>query len=259
MLKPSKALSKNNLAKINDEDVFLCSYPRSGNTYVRLVLSDLIQQLDGQTTKTDNAIDFGYLIPTIPKHDFDLVDDVSPLSFRIIKTHKLKEINNNRFIYIFRNPLDSLRSYYRFIKKSLKIDSNDELKSFFDHYSTEWITHIEQVISRYKSSQIISLHSFEDLKSHPVNEFSRISNFLGFNVSEKMISVAIENQSIEKRRNLLIQQNVTSHQWNIGEGESGLGIDFFSSLDLGDKKNQLFSKYNQIQGLCEKQKVEHST
>ena len=47
--KPTKSI-------LTKKDIFLASFPRSGNTWMRLLLSDLILQMQGFSTNTGGVI-----------------------------------------------------------------------------------------------------------------------------------------------------------------------------------------------------------
>ena len=99
---------------LKETDIFLASYPHSGNTWMRLLLSDALLQLQGFQTTTGSNI-----IPDIYKISIDEWNKQinTDLKFRIIKTHEplffeeTLDMKNQAF-YLFRKPADCLCSYY---------------------------------------------------------------------------------------------------------------------------------------------------
>lgn len=97
-----------NKKKFNNNDIFLASFPRSGNTWMRLLLSDLILQTQGFSTGTG-----GNIIPDVYRVDIEEWNRdsrINQLPFRIIKTHELLQEEYSKIIYSFRKPADSLCS-----------------------------------------------------------------------------------------------------------------------------------------------------
>ena len=242
-----KALENSNISKIDASDVFLYSYPRSGNTWARLVLCDVISNVKLDINVGDDLpFDWGYLIPTITKHDFDLVDNYNPLGFRLIKTHKHSEAKDNKFIYIYRNPLDSLRSYFRFKYKTLDGIGHDEKRDFFLLESMKWVKHLNQVkllVDRQPNNY--SVHSYEGMLADAESEFIKMADFLGLHCDRGVVAEAISNQSMVVRR----QKFKPSDSYNLGEGEVGLGELFFANVLDDEIKCELFEVYNQMRNI----------
>ena len=107
---PNNKIYQSNKSLFKSKDIFLASFPRSGNTWMRLLLSDLILQMQGFSTNTG-----GNIIPDVYKvniEQWNQDDRISQLDFRIIKTHEYYEECYKKIIYLFRNPADSLCSFY---------------------------------------------------------------------------------------------------------------------------------------------------
>lgn len=91
-------------------DVFLASYPRSGNTWLRAVLYAVES---GQVPANLSALD--YRIPD--EHYFAELARIEPAKRYIVKTHRLYQPRYENYIYIIRDPVDSIESFHRFINK----------------------------------------------------------------------------------------------------------------------------------------------
>ena len=109
------------------DDVFLVSYPRSGNTWMRFLLYAL---LHGDAPSSFANVD--HAIPGIYRHaDRTLRRLPKP---RILKSHEYFDPRYNRVIYLVRDPRDVLLSYYRYHLKLRRIDEGyppDEYASLF--------------------------------------------------------------------------------------------------------------------------------
>ena len=102
------------------DDTFLVSFPRSGNTWTRFLVCNLINP--------DDPVNFAQLESRIPEI-YD-VTDRNLRAFprpRIIKSHECFDPRYKKIIYIVRDPRDVLISYYEFQLKRRVI--SDELQS----------------------------------------------------------------------------------------------------------------------------------
>ena len=109
---------------IRNNDVLLASFPRSGNTWMRFLLCNLISlcEWDGK------RVDFPLLNKTMPEFGVNnLLDEWSHATIpRVIKTHKsfLPIFRNKRSVGIIRDPRDVMVSYYHYMKDRYQINTS---------------------------------------------------------------------------------------------------------------------------------------
>jgi len=182
---------------MRDEDVLLSSFPRSGNTWVRLLLCNLISlyEWEGKT------VDFPLLNKTMPELGINnlLEPWPHPTIPRVVKTHSSYSplFRKTRSLGIIRDPLDVMVSYYHFQKHRLcsYVGSFSEfirhrrfgLESWFRHY-TSWRDHWTLVVR------------YEDLRADTFREVSRILDMLAVDYPEDMVCEAVRRSSIENVR-----------------------------------------------------------
>ena len=116
--------------------MWLASYPKSGNTWLRFALAALMQP---DFTK---SAEVGAWIPDIHKSPFQLKYHPQ-LNFAFAKTHfpfspSLPHINETSgFIYIIRNPIDVLISNFNYILRtdniSPEVSEAKNLKKLFNY------------------------------------------------------------------------------------------------------------------------------
>src|SRR5215470_5689419 len=105
------------------DDVFLVSYPRSGNTWTRFLLGNLIYQHEPVT--------FSNVESRIPEIYFNPDRAMRRLPRpRILKSHECFQPQYRRVIYIVRDPRDVAVSYYHHNVKARNIPDNYAMNSF---------------------------------------------------------------------------------------------------------------------------------
>lgn len=232
--------------EIKPADVMLVSFPRSGNTWVRAILVNLIIFRD-KSAKT--KVDYNTIRKTIfydkrcemfngnNENLYDLRLSVFP---RIIKTHNpfLKEYG--RSIYIIRDPRDIVISYYYFLKYHKK----REIPSFVEFMRNtiiDWCEHINSWNGRWDI-----LLQYEQLKKNTHREISRILDFLNINIDREIIDLAIKRSSIEKMKELELLYrkqkgyDITNYNsFNIRKAEIGEWKKYFKEEDIAFYKKQI--------------------
>ncbi|NEQ37163.1 MAG: tetratricopeptide repeat protein [Okeania sp. SIO3I5] len=195
-----------NQKKLKETDIFLASYPRSGNTWMRLLLSDALLQLQGCKTTTG-----GNIIPDIYKVSINEWNNHinTKLKFRTIKTHeplffeKTLELEN-RVFYFFRKPADCLCSYYYYSLRYQKSQENDkELDEFCLGNLEQWCCHVNTYISyKQKNPESIIFLSYEKLSYNPVKILNYVIELLGWENYQLVCQKSVKNQEFKKLKSL---------------------------------------------------------
>ena len=92
---------------VRRNDVFLVSYPRSGNTWLRFIISNLVEPLA--------PVDFITLEHRAP--DIHINSDRAMQRLRdprFLKSHEYFDPRYRRVLYVVRDPRDIVPSYYRY-------------------------------------------------------------------------------------------------------------------------------------------------
>ena len=134
------------VAGLRDSDVVLSSFPRSGSTWIRFILCNLISLLEWD----GRQVNFELLNETMVA--FGNSNLLSPWPVRsiprIVKTHRAYSplFRRNRSIGVIRDPRDVMVSYYHFRRDRLGLfqgtfpefirDRRHGLEGWFRHYSS---------------------------------------------------------------------------------------------------------------------------
>lgn len=179
---------------LRPEDVVLASYPRSGNTWLRFLL---FQLLTGQEAQFRNVMQG---MPEVGRGG----KPIALLSGggRIFKSHETYQTAYRRAIYLIRDPRDVALSEYRMhLRKGFTAGGLEEFIERFVAGNTNpfgaWHNHIATWISQ---EGVLWLR-FEDLSQNAEVALERVLGFLGVRQETQALQAAIEANSLQAMRN----------------------------------------------------------
>jgi hypothetical protein len=182
-------LSINNIL---DTDVFLVSYPRSGNTWMRNIIAEIIYGESGDTLAA-----IGEYIPDIYKYNIDEMHLKYP---RVIKSHSNYTKKYKRIIYLVRDPRDVFISFYKYLTQLNKYHLS--FKDFVidicagNIWPGSWSNHVNSWLHNddyddNKKNPDLMLIKYEDILRNRRKQIIRIANFLGIKLNKNTIEKII--------------------------------------------------------------------
>ena len=226
--------------------VWLSSYPKSGNTFVRFLLANYFFNDIASSVDLDNRI------PGINRVVTKGVPNASIINSKaIVKTHYVMCARHPLvpktagFIYVLRNPKDVLLSNSRFSGISGN-DPNFDVVAFANEFIQymgvpRWIRENFGCWPEHVSSWLATSSRFphiivryEDLKDNTSDELIRILQFLGEKPKDSMLERALTRSSLDAMRKIESSDketgvsNVFGNQGNnkffVGQGNSGQSL-----------------------------------
>jgi hypothetical protein len=179
-------------------DIFFAAYPKSGTTWARFVLYELLTGKSSGFKATNSQM------PGVGLHA--KASRVLPSGGRLIATHEYYRKEYHRAIYMVRDARDVLLSEHAFLKA---LDYyQEDLAQFVPYFLFTcvsaygpWHKNVASWLdSPIAGSQNMLLVRYEDLRQDPVPWFARMAEFLGLDVNEEKIKIAVANNSIEAMR-----------------------------------------------------------
>ena len=268
--------------------IWIASYPKSGNTWIKLFLSAYLGNQNASIPFDINKMLIPFsLFPTnnlIKKFNFDFSNfkniaehwiqmqeylNLGTKGNIFVKTHNaMCTINGNKFtnkqnslgaIYIVRDPRDIIISYSNFLKKSydevatyLFNSENFEYSNIngkqFDFTLTGSWSDNYNSWKNYKSIEVLII-KYEDIISDTQNTFTKIIKYLN-----KIDNIKIDNEKIKSCINLTSFKNLRKIEEEKGFIEKGFGEFFFRKGKVGDWKDKL--NQNLVKKIEEKFKLE---
>jgi Sulfotransferase domain len=219
------------------DDTFLVSYPRSGNTWTRFLIANLVY-----TEKNVSFANIEKLIPDAASQSHRALKRTRRP--RIIKTHQYFDHRYPKTIYIVRDPRDIALSYYDFQRRMRQIEDGYDLERYVDDFvfgrltSVDWGTWAENVASwvytRGQRKEFLLLR-YEDMMKDTASELARIALFLGINPSPAELYKAIELSSADRMRKL---EKLEALQW-VGTRKHRKDIPFVGKAKSGGWRTSL--------------------
>lgn len=202
-------LGKNRGRQISvfDDDIFITSYPKSGNTWLRFLVGYLVygDELDGFSNIEEKVPDI-YL-----NKEHKLVNLKRP---RILKSHEYFDHRYKRVIFIVRDPRDIVLSYYNFHKKVGLIESNYSIETYverflsgdLDSYGT-WQENVGSWLGARKNTKQFLLVRYEDLLAETEKQLLKIAAFINIETDKISILKAVDFSSAKNMKKLEYEQN----------------------------------------------------
>ena len=198
--KPGKSLL------ILPDDIFLVSFPKSGNTWTRFLLANLRFPNEAATWANIDR-----LIPDptgTAKRDFDRMPRP-----RIIKSHECFDPRYPRVINIVRDPRDVVVSQYHYHRKIRKIADDSPIEKFVTRFLAgetcphgSWGQNIATWLYTSEGNPRFLLLRYEDLIADTPRELAKVATFLQLPVTPEIIAQAVERSSADRMRKLEKEQ-----------------------------------------------------
>jgi hypothetical protein len=198
--------------RVFPDDIFLVSYPKSGNTWTRFLIANLVYP--------EKNPDFSNINDLLPDPEAmskrDLEQAPRP---RILKSHQYFDPRYQKVIYIVRDPRDVVLSEYYFDIKRRAIAEDYPKQEFvsrfvrgdLNHPYGTWFENAATWFYARRGDPRFLLVKYEALQSQAMEEMRRIAGFLGISATPQVLALAIEQSSADRMRELEKKQ---AHLWS---------------------------------------------
>ena len=164
------------LINVLKTDLFLVSYPKSGNTWLRFLLGNVLYE-DYNFSNMEDLIPDIYVV-----NNKELNKIKSP---RILKSHEYFDPRYKKIIYIVRDPRSVSISYFEYLKKMKSISKNMKFDNFLDLFLNgeldnygSWSENVNSWVATKKEDKNFLIIKYENLKKDTLGSLSKIVNFL---------------------------------------------------------------------------------
>lgn len=214
------------------DDVFICSYPRSGTTWSQMLLYQVM---------TDGDMDFPHISAVVPYFETTLINrsTMSEMpSPRLIKTHVKPwrlDMNVGKYIYVSRDVKDVLVSFYHFHRSHKNFrGSFDEFVEKFQSGRVQygsWFRHIASWMKMKDRPNVLFI-TYEELATKRRDVVRRVADFCGVALTPDKLERICERTSFEFMKkheskfdylNEMLREKGFAQGQYIREGKTGAG------------------------------------
>jgi Sulfotransferase domain len=219
------------------DDTFVVSYPRSGNTWTRFLIANLLHP--------DEPATFANIERLVPDSEAQSCRYFKSIPRpRVIKSHQYFDPRFKKVIYIVRDPRDVALSYYDFQRKYRQIEDGYPLLQYVSDFvngrltSADWGTWGENVGSWVATRQNHAgflLLRYEDMVADTERELTKIAAFLGIEPNRQLLANTIDRSSAERMRGL---EKTQGSEW-VSTKNKRSDIPFIRTASSGGWRNLL--------------------
>lgn len=201
--------------KIYYDDTYIVEFPKSGVTWLTFLLSNIIvkeNDLDIQINFFNNN-DFVLDIHTSKK---DLFRKVEKPGYRIFKSHSAYNPYYRKVIYLWRNPKNVMKSYFRMMKGLGYFNGSflEFVKN--DNYGIKsWVEHVSKWLYESNMNQRMYFINYDDLRLDTEKEIKQLLKAVGWNVKAESLQYAITNSQKEYMKRLEDERFENDIRWKM--------------------------------------------
>ena len=184
------------------DDIFLLSYPKSGNTWTRFLIANLVYP--------EQNPDFTNINELVPDPEALSKRHLAQMRRpRLIKSHQYYHPNYKNIIFIVRDPRDvAVSEYYFHRKRRVYADGfsmEEHVKQFVSGATTvygSWGQNIASwLVTRAQTPRFLILR-YEDMIEDTARELRKAADFIGIEASDGRVAAAVERSSADSMRKL---------------------------------------------------------
>ncbi|XP_072516298.1 sulfotransferase 6B1 [Salminus brasiliensis] len=213
-----------------EDDVFLVAYPKCGFNWMVGVVKKIMSASAGITVPERPPIIEFYspevqqAVAQVPSRRFlgtHLHPDNIPVSFKAKKT---------KTMVVFRNPKDTVVSYYHFMNKNPVLPNAESWDKFFSDFmagEVAWGSYFDHALAwdKHMNDPGVLIVTFEELKENAPEGIKKIADFFNFPLTDEQVSTIAKETTFSA-----MQENSKNSHGNFAST-------FFRKGEVGDWKN----------------------
>lgn len=193
---------------LRPDDYFLVSFPRSGSRWLRLLVTDLANQVIGldphgsyqdelcQAELSSGGLTAATFIPCVYQKTQRPAPETS--IWPIFRSHNLSQVvalAKSRIVYSFRRPTSALISYYWFLRQQDHAATEHIcIDEFCRSRTPDWMTHLEGALELHqRCPERILLLSYGRSQSFSASQVKAMASFLHVPSTPTVITSALTN------------------------------------------------------------------
>lgn len=212
-------------------DVMLASYPRSGNTWTKFMLAELLTGSETDFCSEDEVV------PFVGRHL--RAKRLLPGGGRLVKTHEpyCKTYDQHRAIYLVRDVRDVALSFQKLRTAEGFADENFEefLVRFVQGNVAgfgSWQAHVHSWLAAAEHGSDILIVHYEALIDDTILQLGDMARFLGISADDKRLREIAENNRPAKMRERKTPYSAKLMSMAVGDGTYNRWEKYYSESEL---------------------------
>ncbi|KAI4899489.1 hypothetical protein NFI96_017600 [Prochilodus magdalenae] len=213
-----------------EDDVFVVAYPKCGFNWMVAVIRKIMNASAG-IIAPDRPPIIEFYSPEVqqvvakgPSRRFlgtHLHPNYIPVSFKEKKT---------KMLVVFRNPKDTLVSYYHFMNKNPVLPKAESWDKFFSDFmagEVAWGSYFDHALAweKHMDDSLVKIVTYEELKENLPEGIKQVADFFGFPLTEEQVMTIAKETTFSAMQ----ERSKNSH--------GNFGNVFFRKGEVGDWKN----------------------
>jgi hypothetical protein len=201
--------------RVDSDDTFLVSYPKSGNTWIRFLVANFVCPEAGVTLLSADR-----LIPNVDGQSKKYFKEMPRP--RIIKSHYPFQHAYKRVIYVVRDPRDVVLSQYHYQIKRGVLPVGAPIEPFVSAFLAgevcpyaSWGENVSSWLAARRKNPDFVLIRYEDLLRQTSVELARMAKLLKIEPTPDRIALAVERSTADRMRQL---EKVEGSRWASTKG-----------------------------------------
>ena len=178
-----------------EDDIVLASYPKSGSTWLRFIVTAL--QADGEIDFLKTQLSVPELSNDAVRHGVDFEALPRP---RFMRTHAEYIAQCPRVIYLLRDGRDVMVSFYFHYRKFQAFAGTFLEFLNHDNLPWKWDNHVESWIFSNPTLERVCVLRYEALLADTFGEVKKALRFAGVSIEDEQLRKAINECTFEKMK-----------------------------------------------------------
>jgi len=180
-------------------DLIFAEFPKSGVTWISLLVANSLASLE------DCSIEFQYSSYNFAISDLSMGGSKARFyansGLYLYKSHSLFNPYYRNVIYLVRNPIDTMTSYYKYLTElGVYHGSFGEFIKDKKYGLPSWKRHVLSWLNNQHMIQRLYLFKYEDFVSSPEFELQRLFKLIGVNIPVSAIEKSVVVNSVDTMR-----------------------------------------------------------
>ena len=184
------------------DDVFILSFPKSGNTWTRFLIANLMYP--------DTPADFSNINRLTPDPEASSKRELARMPRpRIIKSHQYFDPRYKRVIYVVRDPRDVALSQFHFYRKRGLLEDGYPPERFVPRFVAgettpygSWGENVAGWLATRQNRPGFLLLRYEDMLEDAARELNKVASFLEIPPDAERIANAVRRSAADEMRKL---------------------------------------------------------